>query len=536
MNVRNVRLSRRQILIGAGAALAGAVTTAANPGRPARASAPPEPVDQLVIGSGFAGAVAAFRLAEAGLTAVVLERGRRWPIRADGDTFATAENLDGRAAWLSTSLPVERFTGVLEAVFGDGIGVFNGAGVGGGSLNHQGVTMQPPERQFRRSFGATVSYHEMAAVWYPRAEALLGASPIPDDVLATDPYRSARDFLAEAGRAGLPTIRPDILVDWSVVRQELAGTRVPGAIAGQSPFGINSGAKLSVDRTLLQQAEQTGRVSVLPLHRVAGIAAYGHRFLVRCEQLNDVGDVVARPAFLARRVFLAAGSTGTSSLLVRAKARGDLPRLNRHVGRHWGSSGDHTTVRIGMGFPPSLGGPAHVGALDRTDPRVPLALLNFLGAPEPVPGEGSSAALATTLVPPLGRFRYLPETDSVRLSWPATDPAVTRITTAVNATLDRLAAANPGTSTFFVSPEMTSHSLGGAVLGAATRTDDGALYGYRRLHVLDSALIPGSAGGVPPALTVAALADRCVTRAIHQIQNRVPDQVPAAHPVGAGVG
>ena len=39
----------------------------------------------------------------------------------------------------------------------------------------------------------------------------------------------------------------------------------------------------------------------------------------------------------------------------------------------------------------------------------------------------------------------------------------------------------------------------------------GRLRGYPNLYVIDSALIPGSTGGAPPALTVAALADRCVT-------------------------
>jgi hypothetical protein len=37
---------------------------------------------------------------EAGIDTVVLERGRRWPIRRDRNTFTTFENPDGRAFWL----------------------------------------------------------------------------------------------------------------------------------------------------------------------------------------------------------------------------------------------------------------------------------------------------------------------------------------------------------------------------------------------------------------------------------------------------
>ena len=73
------KLSRRNFLRtglygAAGAALLG-------PGilRHARA-AHTEPVEAVVIGSGFGGAVAALRLARAGVRTVLLERGRRWPV------------------------------------------------------------------------------------------------------------------------------------------------------------------------------------------------------------------------------------------------------------------------------------------------------------------------------------------------------------------------------------------------------------------------------------------------------------------------
>lgn len=112
-------------------------------------------VPAVVIGSGFGGSVAALRLGQAAIDTVVLERGRRWPIREDGNTFATFENPDGRAYWLREQTgeaalgmpqlvkPIDRYVGVLEIVEGNGIYIGAGAGVGGGSLVFNALIVKP---------------------------------------------------------------------------------------------------------------------------------------------------------------------------------------------------------------------------------------------------------------------------------------------------------------------------------------------------------------------------------------------------------
>lgn len=65
-----------------------------------------EPIEAIVIGSGFGGAVAALRLAEAGIHPIVLERGRRWSVTEAQNTFATLRNPDGRSSWLSPTAVV----------------------------------------------------------------------------------------------------------------------------------------------------------------------------------------------------------------------------------------------------------------------------------------------------------------------------------------------------------------------------------------------------------------------------------------------
>lgn len=82
-------------------------------------------------------------------------------------------------------------------------------------------------------------------------------------------------------------------------------------------------------------------------------------------------------------------------------------------------------------------------------------------------------------------------------------------------TAQRLNAAT-GLGLDIVTPLLTSHSTGGVVLGEATDSA-GQLIGHDNLFAVDSSLLPGSTGAMPPALTTTALADRSVSRALENI-------------------
>ncbi len=140
----------------------------------------------IVIGTGFGGAVAARRLGEAGYTTTVFERRRRWPIRPDGNTFATTTNPDQRAAWFgspagasaASGIPVEPYPGVLDHVMGNGVEAVYGAGVGGGSLVFGSFTPVPRRQDFEHIFPAAADYAQLAQTYFPRAKAGLGVSPL----------------------------------------------------------------------------------------------------------------------------------------------------------------------------------------------------------------------------------------------------------------------------------------------------------------------------------------------------------------------
>jgi cholesterol oxidase len=494
-------------------------------------------VPAVVIGSGFGGAVAALRLGQAGIHTVVLERGRRWPIRSDGNTFATFENPDGRAYWLRDrtgeailGLPqlektIDRYVGVLDVIGGNGIYIGAGAGVGGGSLVFNAIIVKPRRELFERVFPKQIDFDEMEDVYYPRVRRILRSAPIPEDILATEYYRSSRVSLQQAQTAGFPTRPVDLAVDWDIVRDEMAGRRVPSAIAGQSFYGLNSGAKNSLDRNYLAMAEATGHLEILPLHNVAAIEqGRGGRYTVTTFRLGDDGEVVGSPRRLVcKYLFLAAGSIGTTKLLVRARATGALPALNDHVGLHWAANGDIPVTRGALPFTNAgTGGPAgHFILEDLDNPFGPTSLVELVLPPHINAALGAAGApphfanYASLGIPPaIGSFAYDAGSDTVTLDWPGTDARLANFLAAAQQTLAVLDQRN-GSLTLGFNPFVSAHPLGGAVLGKACDFN-GQVKGYPGLYVVDGALIEGSTGLANPSFTIAALAERCMDHILNQ--------------------
>src|SRR6266498_2764119 len=234
----------------------------------------------VVVGSGFGGGVTALRLAQAGVPTLVLERGLRWPTEPNAETFPRFSTMDNRTAWLSDHSVIRGldrswapFAGVLEAVEGNGMTAMCGAVLGGGSIMYHGMTLQPTKANFAASMPMAAGLYDELDAWaYPTVARMLGISTIPDDILATDPYKSSRLFLDVAPEAGLSPFRVPLPVDWSFVQGELDGRYAPTYTTSDIAFGVNNGGKHSIDVTYLAAAEATGLVRVATLHVVRDIA------------------------------------------------------------------------------------------------------------------------------------------------------------------------------------------------------------------------------------------------------------------------
>ncbi|MFC8047757.1 GMC oxidoreductase [Nocardia sp. NPDC057353] len=482
----------------------------------------PEHSEALVIGSGFGAAVTALRLAEAGVDTTVLERGSRWPNDPNREIFTGDDLPDGRGFWHRTSftgvtkVPMQfaSFGGVLDCTEYPGIDVWRAAAVGGGSVIFTGAMIAPEQRFFDEVFRGAVEYGELDRVYFPRVREMLRLSPMPADIYGSSPFTHSRAWDDQVRKAGYQPTANDSIFNWDVLRAELNGSSRPSATVARSNLGNSNGAKFDLNQNYLKYAEATGNCSIFPGHRVDAIGRDGDRYTVALTKLDPTGAVLATRTLTADRLFLGAGSIGSTELLVRAQATGALPELNEHVGDGWGTNGDVVLARgasslAGLG----QGVPSASRILDES--AVPLTLESWY-----IPGipfeTGALASLGMVLDPARTRLGYDGATDRVGLTWSQRNrDDVVAAARAVDKKIAERAGAMVEYSAlgYDANALFTAHPLGGAVLGKAT-DGYGRVRGYSGLYVMDGAVIPGSTGTVNPSLTISALAERNIEEII----------------------
>ncbi|MFD9356653.1 GMC oxidoreductase [Streptomyces sp. NPDC060031] len=488
-------------------------------------------VPVLVIGTGYGGSVAALRLAQAGVNVHMIEMGMAWDTPGnDGKIFANTTKPDYRSYWLRTrtkaplsnflGFPIDkdvpRYTGILDAEEMGGIIVYQGRGVGGGSLVNGGMAVTPK----RQNFGAilpTVDADEMYNTYYPRANAGLGVGLVDPNWFETvDCYQFARVGRKHAQRSGFPFVFVPDVYDWDYMEAEVAGTVPKSAVDGEILYGNNHGKK-SLQQTYIAAAKATGKVTISPLHRVTSVSpASGGGYTVSIEQLNTDGNVTATKSVTSDRVFFAAGSVGTSKLLVRLKATGVLPLLNEEIGKGWGDNGNVMCGRANHMWDATGKVQAAIpcGGIDNWDAGGAFAEV----APLPTGIETyASFYLSITKNPNRARFSWNAAANKVDLDWqtawkqPSIDMAKT-IFDKINSKEGTIYRTDLFGTNKIWGDHLTYHPLGGAVLGKAT-DNYGRLHGYTGLYVIDGALIPGNTS-VNPFVTITALAERNIEKII----------------------
>ena len=523
-----------------------------------------ERVDVCIVGSGFGGSIAAWRLAELYRAAeqdasvLVLERGLR-----KGHT-------DFRQ-----SMDVDSLSDSYELIQGRGAQIVAANLVGGGSNLYLAASLRSPSETFermdhhpddgprRRMWPQAISRRALNR-YYARAEAGL---------------RVRQPSWKEVSKSGGV---------WASMLREAGHTcdRVPVAIdfercvdAKWCYTGCIFGAKNSLITNYLPSAERRG-VEVRPLIRVDEVApssARPYRWIVRGVKVDPATKSGSEPVEIECKVaILAAGALGTPPILMRSRDNGNLPGISPHLGRHLGVNGDHIAAievdsrkaRDVLGLPGGYNdfykgkpitvmsydhwvgkkGNAHDGTRFTLQEILLSQLTNFLyddgRAPEGEPswwGREKKRSISTwsrhieilamveeTMdgeffsTPPggnghvqpnggpvgIGLFNYTLSEQSGRIREVA-DRAIRKI------------AERRGVGRFLKLSETpgvyASHPLGGArmadEIGFGVVDDAGEVHGSEGLFCMDSSIIPTSFG-VNPSLSISAVCERAAEKLV----------------------
>jgi len=298
--------------------------------------------DVVIVGSGFGGSVMACRLAETYKFRVcVLERGRRYlrngfPRRPDElrDAF-----WDPRAGLFG----MFEYRSFAET----DMDVWTASGLGGGSLIYANVLYDAPAEFFEGWPGRIE--RSILDPYYERVWEMMEARsyPIEDPNYAETPktraLARAYDRLSShpLGRPAARFERPRLAIQFGSPGEKpnRQGVMQNNCVrCGECDIGCNYHAKNTLDLNYLARAEQHGAEirtnaevrAICPNSGGDGFAVYYFDPRVRGKLFR----------LDARFVIVAAGSLGSTKLLLRMKHSGQLPKLSDALGTQWSGNGD----------------------------------------------------------------------------------------------------------------------------------------------------------------------------------------------------
>ncbi|MGO9763136.1 MAG: GMC oxidoreductase [Solirubrobacteraceae bacterium] len=544
--------------------------------------------DYVVIGSGFGGSIAACRLAQAGHSVCVLERGQRW---ARTSFPRTPTQIASKAFW---DVPARQF-GLIDYRAFPGMQVIQGSGVGGGSLHYFNVHLRAPASIFEDPRWPEDVDLETLEPYYRLAHEMLDAAPLSPPDGRELPSRTTvfRDACRAAGR------EPELV---SIAVYTGPGRRNPhgGAkqltcdYSGNCGIGCATQAKNTLDLNYLALAELHGAI-VRPLHQVEVIEPLrGAGFKVGFTRLDPDDPAADEPGSLrAERVVVAAGTLGSNELLLRCRdVHGTLGELSPALGRGFSGNGDlllsgaemncdvdassGPSITAGVEWPTSTQ-EAYVEDLGLPDPML-WFIEGMLANENPL---GNALRLAELLVLDRARIqgatgriahereqllgggrtrRFLPYLGMCEdaadgqfvldgdgrldLRWDssASERNLLELENAMRQLSEALGGVYVPSPLWAVGGRelLTAHPLGGCAMAAHAEDgvvdSFGAVHGYPDLFVLDGSIVPTALTRNPTA-TISALAERAVFHMIHGRELSSDDaQTPANHPFEGATG
>lgn len=533
--------------------------------------------DAIVVGSGYGGGVAASRLARAGKSVCVLERGRE---RLTGEFPARFPDLKSELQVRGKRVATGPETALFDVRLGEDMHVLVGCGLGGGSLVNAGVALRPDARVFADLvWPGQIAQDATLDEGFARAERWLAPARDPRAAELTK-YRA----LERAGRAlGHSMVAPRVVVSFAETTN-VAGIAQPACTrCGDCCGGCNVGAKNTVALTYLPDAVRHGAeiFTEIKVRHVARRSEGGWR--VHAVRL-DLGEEAAAIELSADVVVLAAGTLGSTEILLRSRAQGLA--VSDQLGQRFSANGDiiafgygakETVNAVGVGHPTKIDG-LEIGAAvsgqielhDSEDlakgmcvqegvlpsalaPVLPVLFVpngRLLGALQSLingvykgPFSRLQTFFAVSHDSAAGAFRL--EDDRLLLSWPGAkdEPVYARLDAMLGALVKEAGGdyvKNPLAGTVMGHQPATAHPLGGCGMGRErsdgvvdhkgrpfdTAPGRSAADVHAGLYVMDGSIMPRSLG-VNPLLTITALAERSMIHMGHDLGLSF-DDTPAA--------
>lgn len=298
--------------------------------------------DVLVVGSGYGGAVAAARLAGAkdagghAPTVWLLERGIE---HLPGSFPARFGELPGQVRFSrQDGRPARGYLhGVFDVRLGDDVNVLVGNGLGGGSLINAGVMARPDPGVFKDRWPAAIDPDALEEA-FQRAGKMLEAATVPQQA-ETGKLHALDAMASDAAGATAQAERCAIAVSFA---DKASVAHVPMNACtrcGDCITGCNVGAKRTLDTNYLATARAAGArlfcggwVERIEPRGRGGWRVFWHYTDADKRAPGDVPFVVN-----ARRVVLAAGSLGSTEILLRSAPR---LRCSQRLGAGFSTNGD----------------------------------------------------------------------------------------------------------------------------------------------------------------------------------------------------
>ncbi|HCO59073.1 MAG TPA: GMC family oxidoreductase [Porticoccaceae bacterium] len=492
----------------------------------------------IVVGSGFGGAVCAARLAEAGYTVTVLERGpwrdtvpvrsmgieRRTPFPRGRQLFTRALRGIGGNRFPGGKLRLNKY-GLFELFFGSGTRIVCSSGVGGGSHVYSASHVRPLVENYWQGHNPDISDAVMAH-HYDSVLARLG-SVTPTAELGIPNTSAARFKNSEHLEAAAPP--PDPRLGYLLPKDPANPQKITDANgiercevdynANDEGFlGSPGGGKTTLDFAYLAPAMQQAGLVVKDMCEVTAVIRqfYGSaRYRVEFTDHHGGG----KSALEADHVILAAGTLNTLRILFHSRdKRGGLVGMPQ-LGHRYGTNGDY----LGYwdynepGLDQTCGLPTTGGVKLRGDDNSPM--IGGGGFPSvdsyPLPKKLRARIKRGAFIAGLGEDIMNGQVSmgagKLRVDYPF---SLSSIFARTQATFDEI-GKRTGRKIYAYKTPLTVHPSGGACLGSSVEDGvigaNGEIFDNPGLYVADAAALPRSPGG-PPSITIAAWAEHIASQ------------------------